>query len=69
MSNGLFVTFPVAGYSTKNITSFFGKRDTSKLPDGASSYHEGIDIAAPAERAYLLRFPARSATPETAAQR
>ena len=48
MSNGLFVTFPVAGYSTKNITSFFGKRDTANLPKGASSYHEGIDIAAPA---------------------
>lgn len=41
-------TFPVEGKGTNNITSPFGQRDTSKLPKGASSYHEGIDIAAPA---------------------
>lgn len=46
MSNGLFVTYPVAGGG--KITSPFGKRDTSTLPKGASSYHEGIDIAAAA---------------------
>ena len=40
-------TFPVSGYSTNNITSKFGYRNTSGLPDGASKYHEGIDIAAP----------------------
>ena len=40
-------TFPVSGYSTNNITSNFGYRNTSGLPDGASKYHEGIDIAAP----------------------
>lgn len=46
-------TFPVAGKSTNNITSPFGKRDTSKLPAGASSYHEGIDIAAAAGTSVL----------------
>ena len=29
------------------MSSGFGQRDTTKLPKGASSYHEGIDIAAP----------------------
>lgn len=43
MSNGW--TFPVLGYNEKNITSNYGSR--SEPTAGASTFHEGIDIAAP----------------------
>lgn len=42
--SSLSYTYPVEGGGL--ITSFFGARDTSNLPLGASSYHNGIDIAA-----------------------
>lgn len=36
----------LSGFTSK-ITSTFGKRDTSKLPKGATSNHLGVDVAVP----------------------